>query len=244
VLAIGAVCASMTRAKVWVTAYRCDERTPLQTIDPNHPTVYRDIMVGTRLVLVVTSDAPGLVGDYLLWSGALQISRDDWQRGTLTGRGYNERWLAYQGSCLPAAGRPNKPAVWYRESPNTVGFEFGVGLPSVAGDWFVLDYHAQQVGTCTVDLHAHSADSDPVIQTLSFTHVPSADFNDDTVVNFQDLALLASRWGAKADPNSPAAAFDLNADHQINLGDLALFSAYWLEPTDCSKAATDPNKPL
>jgi hypothetical protein len=81
------------------------------------------------------------------------------------------------------------------------------------------------------------------IQTLSFTHVPSRDFNGDTIVNFQDLALLASHWGSKADPNSPDAAFDLNADRRIDLGDLALFSEYWLERTDCSKAATNPNKP-
>jgi len=43
-------------AKVWTTVYGCDGVTPLEAVDPNHPTVYRDIMVGTRLVLVVSSD--------------------------------------------------------------------------------------------------------------------------------------------------------------------------------------------
>ena len=130
----------------------------------------------------------------------------------------------------------------YLERLEGVEFNLGVDYNSFAGDWFVFDYHAQQVGTCTVGLHEMSADWNVPIQTLSFTHVPSADFNGDALVDFQDLALLASHWGAPADPNGPEAAFDINADGRIDTTDLASFSDHWLERTDCTKTATDPNE--
>ncbi len=238
-LAALAVLTPTVHAKVWITAYRCDEATPLEAIDPNHPTIPHDIMVGTRLVLIIRSDAPG-VKDYVLWSGELQVSWDDWQRGTITGRGYNEKWEIYDGSFLPAAGwRPS--SVSDREDPNWVGFDFGAAPYSTAGDWFVFDYHAQRVGTCVVGLYDLYESWDAPVQTLTFTHVPSRDLNGDTVVNGRDFALLASHWGANADPNSRAAAFDLDADRQIDVDDLRLFSEYWLQQTDCHPAAPDPN---
>lgn len=246
-LAATALLAPAARARVWVTAYRSDETTPLAVVDPNHPTVYRDIMVGTRLVLVVRSDAPGEVKvaphKYRVWSGFLGISWDDWQRGTLAGRDYNKKEDTYDGSYLPAAGL--EPAtVWYREYiPDWIGFDIGTGPYSTPGDWFVFDYHAQQAGTCAVGLYDWNVDLSAPIQSLSFTQVRTRDFNGDTIVNFQDLALLTARWGATVDPNSPQAAFDLNADGRIDLGDLPLFSEYWLERTDSSPTATDPNNP-
>ena len=82
-----------------------------------------------------------------------------------------------------------------------------------------------------------SVSFDVPIETLAFTHVPSRDFNGDTVVDFKDLALLASHWDLNADPNSPDGPFDLNADGRIDLGDLALFSEYWLERTDCGDSS-------
>jgi hypothetical protein len=69
VLALVVAFAPRTWAKVWATAYRCDETTPLDAVDPNHPAICRDIMVGTRLVIVVKSDSSGIFGDHLLWSG-------------------------------------------------------------------------------------------------------------------------------------------------------------------------------
>jgi hypothetical protein len=243
VLALVVAGTAMAQARVWVVPYLCDEKTPLEAADPNRPGVYRDVMVGTRLVLFVKSDGPGVFGDHQLWSGALKMSCDDWQRGTLTGRGYNDQWHAYQGSCLPASGHLYNPGVWYREEPNAVGFNLSVGSRSVAGDWFVFDYHAQQAGTCRVGLYDIYVSLDEPIQTLSFTHVPTRDFNGDGIVSFPDFARLAAHWGSNADPNSPEAAFDFNADRRIDLGDLALFSAYWLEKTDGAKAATDPAQP-
>ena len=89
-LAVMFACAPTVSAKVWITVLGCDETTPLGATDPNHLTIQRNIMVGTRLVLLLTSDAPGVFGDHQLWSGFLRISWDDWQRGTLSARGYNQ----------------------------------------------------------------------------------------------------------------------------------------------------------
>jgi hypothetical protein len=248
VLVVAAVVAPLAPAKVWTTVYRCDETTPLAAVDPNHPTVYRDIMVGTRLVIVISSDAPGIVGDHQLWTGWLVISRDDWQRGTLSGRGYNQRRRNYDGSLLAAAGPLEAGTVAYHEywQPNMGnGFDLSVSMFSVAGDWFVLDYHAEQTGFCDVGLYDYHASSDVPLETLSFTHVPSRDFNGDTIVDFQDFALLASRCGAAVapDPNGFDAPFDLDSDGRIDLGDIASFSECWLERTDCRPPMTDPNEP-
>jgi hypothetical protein len=203
-------------------------------------------MVGTRLVIVISSDGPGIYGDQAWWGG-LVISRDDWQRGTLSGRGYNQRHRNYDGSSLPAAGPIHPATVLYHEyfQPDTGnGFDLSVNQFSVAGDWFVFDYHAERLGSCDVALYDFDASLDAPLETLSFAHVPSRDFNGDTIVNFQDLALLASRCGAvvEPDPNDPDAPFDLDANGRVDLGDIVSFSEYWLQSTDCQGPATDPSK--
>lgn len=230
-LGLAVALAPATLAKVWTTVYRCDGVTPLEAVDPNHPTVYRDIMVGTRLVLVVSSDK----GEY--WWGRLLLSQEDAQYGELSGRGYVKTPANYRDSCLASAGKTARaiPAnnFW------GVGIEFhtSVSLPVLAGDWFVIDYYAEQAGTCRLGLYDSSVGPEVQIETLAFTHVPSQDFNADTVVNFKDFALLASHWNSKADPNGLGAAFDLNSDGHSNLGELALFSEYWLERTDCGNSS-------
>ncbi len=247
VLVAALVVAPLAWAKVWTTVYRCDGTTPLAAVDPNHPTVYRDIMVGTRLVIVISSDAPGIYDDRQLWSGGLVISRDDWQRGTLSGRGYNEQRRNYDGSTLAAAATLGKATAQYREyfQPDTgYGFDLRPNQYSVAGDWFVLDYHAERLGSCDVALYDFDASLDVPLETLSFAHVSSRDFNGDTIVNFRDLALLVSRCGAivAPDPNDPNAPFDLDANGRVDVADIASFSEYWLERTDCGKPVTDPNQ--
>lgn len=231
VLAVMAASVCVARAKVWTTVYRCDGRTPLEAIDPNHPTIYRDIMVGTRLVLVVGSDQ----GEY--WAGGLQLSQVDALYGTLSGRGYVKSPRNYRDSCLPAAGETARALPYVRSWPAGLNFFTSPYLPVLPGDWFVVDYHAEQVGTCNVALYDYGTDEDTLIQVLSFTHVPSRDFNGDTVVDFKDLALLALHWSPKADPNGRDAPFDLHTDGRIDFGDLALFSEDWLKRTDCANAS-------
>jgi hypothetical protein len=237
VLAIIALLVPAAGAKVWTTVYRCDEVTPLAAVDPNHPTVYRDIMVGTRLAIVISSDAKGP------WSGNLVSTWDDWVYGELAARGYNPATRNYDSSCLPAAGK--NPFTLVSQDSTKVGFHFGSRVGGVPGDWFILDYKAKQAGLCNLSLWT-IANPKVLLGTLSFQHVPSRDFNGDTVVDFRDFSLLTSHWNATValDPNSPGRAFDLDSDARIGMGDLALFSEYWLERTDCTKPADDPNDPL
>jgi hypothetical protein len=249
VLVVAVTVSPLALAKAWTTVYRCDEMTPLEAVDPNHPTVYRDIMVGTRLVIVVSSDAPGVFGDHQRWSGGLVISADDWQCGTLSGRGYDQKRRNYDGSFLAAAGPLGSVTVRYRvyfQPDLGNGFDLGVSQFSVAGDWFVFDYHAEQTGSCVVGLYDFGASFDVPIEMLSFTHVPSRDFNGDTIVNFQDLALLASHYGTTVGlgPDGPDVFFDLDTNGRIDLNDIVSFTEYWLEQADCPGPAADPNELL
>jgi hypothetical protein len=227
-LCLAIALAPATWAKVWTTVYRCDGMTPLEAVDPNHPTVYRDIMVGTRLVLVVSSDK----GEY--WRGSLQLSPDDAQYAHLSGRGYVKTPANYRDSCLASAGKTAYAIPFSNSWIIAIDLSTSPSMSVLPGDWFVVDYHAEQAGTCHVDL---CGSSDVLIETLAFTHVPSRDFNGDAVVNFKDFALLASHSALDADPNSLDTAFDLNSDGRVDLGDLALFSEYWLERTDCGDAS-------
>ena len=250
VLVVVLLFAPATWAKVWTTVYCCDEKTPLAPLDPNHSTVYRDVMVGTRLVIIVSSDTGGY------WLGSLLLSWDDANFATLSARGYTTTvpgstafYPNYTGSCLDAAGGKARVRSYARNEG--IGFELSTANsppssgnpPAVAGDWFVIDYRADRVGTCDVALYDWYVSRSVPIQTLSFTHVPSRDFSGDALVDFQDFALFASQWDStrSPDPNSPDAAFDLDGDAQVDFHDLALFSEYWLERTDCSQAGDDPN---
>ena len=240
-LAVIVAVAPLTPANVRTTAYRCDEMTPLEVVDPNRPGVYRDIMVGTRLVIVVSSDTGGY------WLGHLRLSGDDAEYAALAGRGLTAvpevDMTEYRDSCLEAAGEGATARDY--SSVCGIGFEFQTSPypPVIPGDWFIFDYRAVRVGYCAVGLYDPVAGFDVPIETLSFTHVPSRDFDGDTIVNFEDLALLAGHWRTTVghDPNSPEAVFDLNSDSRVDADDLALFSEYWLERTDCNDAVLDPN---
>jgi hypothetical protein len=231
----------LAMAKVWTTVYRYDEKTPLGVIDgnhpvdANHPTIYRDIMVGTHLVIVISSDT------VVPWSGMLRLSREDANELTLSGRGYDPGSGNYVGSCLEAAGMDvivqsfedtNNLGFWYNNDPFT----------AVPGDWFAFDYYAAQIGSVVIEVGDLDPNSLTPGEVLSFTHVPSRDFNGDHVVNFEDLALLAKTWRLPAAPdaNNPGAKFDLDADSRVDVADLALFAGYWLERTDCNEPAATP----
>ncbi len=240
VLVLAAALTPKATAKVWVTVYQPDGKTPLAVVDANYPDVYRDIMVGTRLALVVSSDR----SEY--WLGTLLLSGDDVNDARLSGRGLTPpppdsplRFSAYKDSSLSAAGT--------NAHVRDIGGIYGVGLefrndvsphitgghPAYPGDWFVVDYYAERAGPCTVRLYRSAVGPDVLLQTLSFTHVPSRDFNRDTVVNFTDFARLASQWRSAADPSqSPTAAFDLDADGRVEPADLASFGRYWLAQSD------------
>jgi hypothetical protein len=210
--------------------------TPLAPVDANHPTAYRDVMVGTHLVIVISSDTARP------WAGALLLSDEDVNNATLSGRGYNPDALNYDGSCLKAAG--SRATVMEYLSDAGLGFESNNYVrDAVPGDWFVFDYHAEQAGLVGLALYDLVFSFDMPIETLSFTQVASRDFNSDGIVDFEDLALLSKGWRSPvaSDAKTAEPRFDLNADRRIDIGDLALFTEYWLERTDCDEPPADPN---
>jgi len=240
VLVLAAAMTPMAAARVWITVYQPDGKTPLAAVDADHPNVFRDIMVGTRLTLVVSSDT----GEE--WGGFLLLSGDDANDARLSGRGLTPpppgsplKLSTYKDSSLNAAGTK----AYVRDFANSDGTGLNLssdyfsyitgGHPAYPGDWFVVDYYAEQVGSCNVELYDSSTSFDVLLQTLSFTHVPSRDFNHDAVVNFTDFARFASHWRSVADPGSGQTAdLDLNADGRVDLADLASFSRRWMEQID------------
>jgi hypothetical protein len=230
----------MAAAKVWVSVYQHDRKTPLAAVDADHPNVYRDIMVGTRLTLVVSSDSSED------WLGALLLSGDDVNDARLSGRGLTPpppgspfNRSAYKDSSLNAAG--TKAYVWDTGGVGGVGLTLRNdffpyitgGHPAYPGDWFVVDYYAERAGSCEVGLYRLATGPAVLLQMLSFTHVPSRDFNHDTMVDLNDFARFASGWRSAAAPDSNQTAdLDLNADGRVDLADLASFSQRWLERVD------------
>ncbi|AQT68346.1 hypothetical protein STSP2_01505 [Anaerohalosphaera lusitana] len=199
-----------------MNVFRADGETPLE---------YQEIMVGTQLTLVISNDN----ADY--WSGSVALYDPNIPMADITGREYNG--FSYDGSCLPASGFGSAVYDWTEQGVR--GFDLYAGYTGVtAGDWFVLDYKAVQVGECTVQMHEHNMPDGPaiLIDEQTFIHVPTRDFNADSVVDYSDLVVMSRYWGQTdvADPSDVKGA-DLNEDGAVDMNDLLLFSCYWLEKT-------------
>lgn len=186
--------------------------TLLPPVDSNFPHVYRDIMVGTRLMIIIDSNVAEE------WVGDLFIAGEDRNRGLLSG-----------ASSLPAAGDIAFVDPW--EDDLFQGFSFGTDDPPAVGDWFIADYNATDIGDCNVGLYEWFA-FEPTYE-LSFSHVRTRDFDKDTKVDFADFAVLASYWQA-ADCNDPnwCEGTDLDTDRNVDFNDVMLFTDYWLERTE------------
>jgi len=228
---------SIAMGNVSATVYLADANTPLEWADPNVPFLYRDIMVGTKLTIIVRSDSNDI------WSGRLEISGPDVNYGVLSARDYSDVTLVWEGSVLDAAG--DGGVVWESGDSFKTAISMLNGYNSVPGDWFVVDYIATNVGSCTVGFYEyhwqsdeHSGPFDPpptepkLINEFVFSHVPSRDFNKDTKVDFVDFAVISAFRGATdcAGPNW-CEGTDLDTDGDVDIDDLMLFSDYWLEST-------------
>ena len=193
--------------------------------DGNTPFDGRNIMVGTKLTIIVSSDT----AEY--WSGDLAIEDANMDYGVLSARDYNESTLDWEGSRFPEAGTGARVYTW--EEMGIYGFSLYGHSSAVAGDWFIIDYTATSVGDCNVGFYDHSISGTDPNYYLEFSHVRTRDFNNDTKVDFADFALLASYWQITAcsDPNW-CEGTDLDTDGSVDADDLALFLNYWLEKTE------------
>ncbi len=200
--------------------YLRDSNTPVELVDQNVPWIYRDIMAGTQLKIIVDSNVNGD------WSGGLFIPRAelDLGHGELYCRG-----IYCEGSILTSAGEGSVDR-WDDEIIG--GYYTLAGMEAATGDWFVIDYNAISVGNCHVGLYDDNWSIDEPFYEMSFTQVPSRDFNSDHIVNFKDFAVFGSYWGTTGctDPEN-CGKVDFHSDEAININDLAMFVEYWLEGT-------------
>jgi hypothetical protein len=205
-----------------------DGNTPLELADPCIPFVYRDVMVGTRLTIIVWSDSNEPWG---IDGGCLAIEGQYLDYGILSARGpkVGEDWT---GSYLPAAG--NEAVVYHWQESGIDAFDLYTGSTGVeAGNWFIIDYNSISVGDCDVGFYDYNISWDVPVHYLSFSHVRTRDFNNDTKVDFRDFAVLASYWQV-TDCNDPGwcQGTDLDIDGDVDSNDLMLFVEYWLERTE------------
>ena len=223
--------ASVAVGEVSVRVCLADGNTPFLPIDPNFPHIYPDIMVGTKLTIIVDSN----IAEY--WSGDLAVADANMDYGLLSGRDYNDTTHDWEGSPFPAAGVEASVCTWQQGGggdPDIDGFTLYTGFTGrEVGDWFIIDYTATNVGTCNVGFYDHSISDEVPIYYLSFSHVRTRDFYNDNIVDFTDFAILASSWRV-VDHNDPnwCEEADLDIDDDVDLNDLRLFVEYWLEKTE------------
>ena len=224
ILGIAPVATGQTSLKV----YEADEVTPF---DCNGHT-----MVGAKLTLIVSSDS----NDY--WSGGLFIAGQDRPLGTLVGRDKDPNTRDWTGSHYENAGGLAIATEW--KDSYIWGFDFYTFYPvdgnsevnsTVPGDWFVIDYYADEVGECNVGFYIYN--DYPISWTepnylITFSNVPTRDLNSDEVVDFRDFALFASQW-SDTDCEAPnwCTGADIDRDGDVDHNDLGLFVEYWLWPT-------------
>jgi hypothetical protein len=194
-----------------------------------------DIMVGTRLTIIVSSDTD----DY--WSGSLAVADANIDRAVLSARHFSNVTLDWECSRFRAAGV--NAIVWDWEESGIDGFDLYTALAGgEAGDWFVIDYTATDTGICKVGFYDHSIDPLKPVGYLTFSHVRTRDLNRDTKVDFKDLSVLASYWLTTecADPER-CQGVNLYLDGSITLHDFAVFAEYWRETTEYNRRPRDFN---
>jgi hypothetical protein len=130
--------------------------------DGNTPWVGEDIMVGTKLTIIVSSNVPEWLS-----GGSLAIADANRDYGVLSARGTEPYYL---DSCFPAAGTAAVATTWFETG--IAGFDMYVGDEDVnVGDWFIIDYTATTVGTCKVGFYDHDVSWVDPVYYLEFTHV-------------------------------------------------------------------------
>jgi hypothetical protein len=223
------IIASTAMGEVSVRVRLADDETSFLPVEVNLPVIeYPDIMVGTELSIILSSNVNGY------WAGSLFIRGGDREYGVLSARDYNDVTLDWEGSHFPAVGKGSR--VFDCEDINTSGFILYGHRDAISGDWFIIDYIATSVGECIVEFYDYR-DPMPInmgypTYEMVFFHVPTRDLNNDSIVNFWDYAQFATYWQIKDcnDPNT-LTAIDLDANGDIDINDLILFSDYWLEKT-------------
>jgi hypothetical protein len=228
--------AQMLTGQVTLKTYQADGITPFDCND--------GVMVGESIMLVISSDS----NEY--WGGGLFISGQDRLLGTLTGRNLDPNTRDWIDSHYEAAGNAAKVTAW--KDSEIFGFDFYTYYPKDAnsdpnststGDWFVIDYYAEDIGDCNVGFYDYSLSWYEPNYVITLHNVPTRNFNGDDQVDFLDYSMFASHWLATTcnEPNWCNGA-DLNFDSNVDYGDLGLFVEYWYWGPS-SSGVEDANEP-
>jgi hypothetical protein len=196
-----------------------------------------DIMVGSKLTLIVSSDT----GEY--WSGGLFIAGQDRALATLSARDSDPNIRDYTDSHYEEAGDMAKVTAW--KDSEIWGFDlYGSDINAVAGDWFIIDYEATGVGDPNVGFYDYSNSWNEPNLLLTFHHDPTRDFNRDEIVDISYYATLASCWLDEncSDPNWCGGA-DISRDSWVDMVDFALFEKYWLWGAPPGEEPNYPDEP-
>ena len=227
----------MKKVMVWmvlvgITSAGVMAKTTLEVYDANGLTLFdgRNIMVGTELKLIVTSDA----NDF--WSGGLFINGNNRDLAVLYGSGNDPNFRDYSDSHLEDAGAEALVTRW--EDSVIEGFDLFSDSNCVPGDWFEIDYIASAPGDPNIGFYEYSISWGDPNEFFTIHQVPTADFNTDGIVNFLDYSLLASCW-LEDDFSEPdvCCTVDLDSDGTVDVNDLLSFTDYWLW------GAPEPNEP-
>jgi hypothetical protein len=200
-----------------------DSNIPLELVDSNVPNIYREIMTGTSLSITIESDSA------VEWDGLLLIEGASQGLCGLYGRGYDV--YSYKGSILPAAGDPNAAFVgdFYPGEPN--GLQFSTAYlfdtpPVQAGEWFIVDYNAFQIGDCNIAFYGLNQS---YLYDIELKQVKTSDFDDSNSVDFKDFATLSYYWDSICTEPQWCGGADLDDNNIIDIIDLYLFSEHWLD---------------
>ena len=218
-LAIVPIAAGQVTLKV----YEADEVTPFNSNEA--------IMAGTKLTLIVSSDS----NDY--WSGGLFITGQDRALGTLAGRDLEPNTRDWTGSHYDDAGDLAKVTAW--KDSSIWGFDVHTFYPvdgksenssTVPGDWFIIDYYADEVGDCNVGFYDYSISWDDPNYDITFSHIPTRDLNSDEVVNFGDFAIFGLAWWTEVGEIGWNLDCEISVltDYYIDWRDLGVFADNWL----------------
>lgn len=188
------------------------------------PLDWLEVMTGTQVALVVSSDANSL------WTGGLFLRDDDRLLGSLSGRDKDPNSRDWIASHLPAAG-PAARVIQWRDS-SIWGFDLYTDeLYPEPGPWFVIDYMAQEPGDCMIEFYDTRYSWTQCDPNLSFVlhNTLTRDLNADERVTLADFYLFSQAWQQVGcyEPQLCARA-DFDLDGTVGLMDLAEFSEYWL----------------
>jgi hypothetical protein len=228
ILTLALCVVQITTAQVELKVFEADGITPFDG---------HDIMVGSKLTLIVSSDSDNY------WSGGLFIAGADRALATLSARDSDPNIRDYTDSHYEDAGDMARVTSW--KDSDIWGFDlYGSDINAVAGDWFVIDYKATGVGDPNIGFYDYSNSWDEPNLLLTFHHDPTRDFNRDEKVDISDYAILAS-WWLDEDCNEPnwCGGTDINRDSWVDMVDFVLFEKYWQWGVPSGEESSYPDGP-